>query len=94
VRTPTSDGAAVGSEGTLCFQLTLDHTALRAFDDKYGTRKFRGLDGVIRSAHDGDDGWSGFLDQIVRPVIDNDPRGRYTGAGGVGARRRAGQRDP
>jgi regulator of protease activity HflC (stomatin/prohibitin superfamily) len=74
VRTPTSDGVDVGIEGTLYFQLTLDHRALRTFDDKFGTRKFRGLDGVIRSAYDGDDGWSAFLDQIVRPVIDNDLR--------------------
>jgi regulator of protease activity HflC (stomatin/prohibitin superfamily) len=74
VRTPTSDGVDVGIEGTLYFQLTLEHNALRTFDDKFGTRKFRGLDGVIRNAYDGDDGWSGFLDQIVRPVIDNDLR--------------------
>src|SRR3954454_18464334 len=74
VHTPTSDGVNVGIEGTIYFQLTLDHAALRKFDDKFGTRKFRGLDGVIRAAWDGDDGWSGFLDQIVRPVIDNDLR--------------------
>jgi hypothetical protein len=67
VHTPTSDGVNVGIEGTIYFQLTLDHAALRQFDDKFGTRKFRGLDGVIRAAYDGDDGWSGFLDQIVRP---------------------------
>jgi regulator of protease activity HflC (stomatin/prohibitin superfamily) len=74
VHTPTSDGVNVGIEGTIYFQLTLDHTALRKFDDKFGTRKFRGLDGVIRAAYDGDNGWSGFLDQIVRPVIDNNLR--------------------
>jgi regulator of protease activity HflC (stomatin/prohibitin superfamily) len=74
VHTPTSDGVNVGIEGTIYFQLTLDHAALRKFDDKFGTRKFRGLDGVIRAAYDGDDGWSGFLDQIVRPVIDNNLR--------------------
>jgi regulator of protease activity HflC (stomatin/prohibitin superfamily) len=79
VHTPTSDGVDVGIEGTLYFQLTLDHRALRTFDDKFGTRKFRGLDGVIRSAYDGDDGWSAFLDQIVRPVIDNDLREQING---------------
>jgi hypothetical protein len=31
-------------------------------------------DGNLRSAWDGDDGWSTFLDAIVRPVIDNDMR--------------------
>jgi regulator of protease activity HflC (stomatin/prohibitin superfamily) len=74
VHTPTSDGVNVGIEGTIYFALNLDHAALRTFDDKFGTRKFRGLDGIARNAYDGDDGWSGFLDQIVRPVIDNDLR--------------------
>jgi regulator of protease activity HflC (stomatin/prohibitin superfamily) len=74
VRTPTSDGVNVGIEGTIYFTLNLEDRALRTFDDRFGTRKFRGLDGVIRWAWDGDLGWSGFLDQIVRPVIDNDLR--------------------
>jgi regulator of protease activity HflC (stomatin/prohibitin superfamily) len=74
VHTPTSDGVNVGIEGTIYFTLNLDPRALRAFDDKFGTRKFRGLDGALRYPYNGDDGWSGFLDQIVRPVIDNDLR--------------------
>jgi regulator of protease activity HflC (stomatin/prohibitin superfamily) len=74
VHTPTSDGVNVGLEGTLYFTLNADPETLRTFDDRFGTRKFRGLDGVVRAAYDGDDGWSGFLDQIVRPVIDNDLR--------------------
>ena len=74
VHTPTSDGVNVGLEGTLYFTLNADPTTLRLFDDRFGTRKFRGLDGVVRAPYDGDDGWSGFLDQIVRPVIDNDLR--------------------
>lgn len=74
VKTPTSDGVDVGIEGTLYFTLNTDHNTLRDFDNKYGTRKFRGLDGSARYAWEGDDGWSGFLDQIVRPVIDNDLR--------------------
>jgi regulator of protease activity HflC (stomatin/prohibitin superfamily) len=74
VHTPTSDGVNVGIEGTIYFTLNLDPRALRTFDNKFGTRKFRGLDGGLRYAYSGDDGWSGFLDQIVRPVIDNDLR--------------------
>lgn len=74
VQTPTSDGVNVGIEGTIYFSLTLDHRALSLFDTRFGTRRFRGLDGVTRFAFAGDDGWSGFLDQIVRPVIDNDLR--------------------
>ncbi|MQY07370.1 SPFH domain-containing protein [Actinomadura macrotermitis] len=76
VTVPSSDGVSMGIEGTLYFTLNLDHQALRAFDDKYGTRKFRGGDGETRYAWEGDEGWSGFLDQIVRPVIDNDLRGQ------------------
>src|SRR3954451_2122734 len=79
VHTPTSDGVSVGIEGTIYFTLNLDHAALAQFDNRYGTRKFRGLDGVVRYAWDGDDGWSGFLDQVVRPVIDNDLREQIAG---------------
>ena len=74
VTVPSSDGVNMGIEGTLYFTLNLDHATLRRFDDKFGTRKFTGADGKARYAYDGDGGWSGFLDQIVRPVIDNDLR--------------------
>ncbi len=71
---PTSDGVEVGIEGTIYFSLNLDHAALKRFDDKYGTRKFRGLDGGYRYAWESDAGWSMFVDQVVRPVISNDLR--------------------
>ncbi len=71
---PTSDGVDVGIEGTVYFSLNLDDATLRVFDDKYGTRSYRGADGQQRHAWDGDNGWSSFLDQIVRPVISNDLR--------------------
>src|SRR3954451_13335013 len=58
VHTPTSDGVNVGIEGTIYFSLNLDHAALRSFDNKFGTRKFRVIDGVVRYPYDGDDGWS------------------------------------
>lgn len=74
VTVPSSDGVNMGIEGTLYFTLNLDHESLKTFDNKYGTRRFRGLDGSSRYAWEGDDGWSGFLDQIIRPVIDNDLR--------------------
>ncbi|MEV5747457.1 SPFH domain-containing protein [Actinoallomurus sp. NPDC052308] len=74
VTVPSSDGVNMGIEGTLYFTLNLDHATLRKFDDKFGTRKFTGADGKTRYAYDGDEGWSGFLDQIVRPVIENDLR--------------------
>ena len=71
---PTADGVEVGVEGTIYFTLNLDQAVLKAFDDRYGTRKYRGLDGVYRSAWQDEAGWSTFLDQIVRPVISNDLR--------------------
>jgi SPFH domain / Band 7 family len=74
VTVPSSDGVNMGMEGTLYFALNLDHATLRQFDNKFGTRKFTGADGRSRYAYEGDDGWSGFLDQIIRPVIDNDLR--------------------
>lgn len=74
VNTPSSDGVEMGIEGTIYFTLNLDQKSMRAFDDKFGTRQFRGLDGTLRYAYDGDEGWSSFLDAIVRPVIDNDLR--------------------
>lgn len=74
VNVPSSDGVSMGIEGTLYFSLNLDHATLRKFDDKFGTRKFTAADGSLRYAYDGDNGWSAFLDQIIRPVIDNDLR--------------------
>ncbi|WP_377268082.1 SPFH domain-containing protein [Peterkaempfera sp. SMS 1(5)a] len=74
VRTPSTDGVDMGIEGTLYFTLNLDEKTLRDFDNKFGTRTFTGADGHRYHAYDGDLGWSAFLDQIIRPVIDNDLR--------------------
>lgn len=74
VQTPSSDGVEMGIEGTLYFSLNLDTKTLKDFDNKFGTRTFTGADGKTRHAYDGDAGWSDFLDQIIRPVIDNDLR--------------------
>jgi len=74
VNTPSGDGVEMGIEGTIYFTLNLDPKAMTEFDNKFGTRQFRGLDGDLRYAYDGDEGWSSFLDAIVRPVIDNDLR--------------------
>jgi regulator of protease activity HflC (stomatin/prohibitin superfamily) len=74
VETPSSDGVQMGIEGTFYFSLNLDHKVISDFDDKFGTRTFTGQDGTARHAYDGDQGWSTFLDQIIRPVIDNDLR--------------------
>ena len=76
VRTPSSDGVDMGIEGTLYFStLNLAPSALRSFDDKFGTRTFTVANGHAYHAYDGDAGWSAFLDEMrIRPVIDNDLR--------------------
>lgn len=74
VNVPTSDGVDVGIEATLYFTLNTDPASLKDFDDRYGTRTYTGLDGKVSHAWEGDEGWSNFLDQILRPVIDNDLR--------------------
>lgn len=74
VNVPSADGVSMGVEGTVYFTLAQDPKTLAAFDDAYGTRTFTGLDKEQRHAYDGESGWSTFLDQIVRPVIENDLR--------------------
>ncbi|MBN6052151.1 SPFH domain-containing protein [Nonomuraea sp. RK-328] len=71
VTVPSSDGVNLGIEGTLYFTLNLDHETLKTFDDKYGTRTFRAQDDASLYPWDGDEGWSAFFGQAVRPVIDN-----------------------
>lgn len=79
VNTPSSDGVDMGIEGTVYFQLNLDPKTLRQFDDKFGTRTFTTSDGKTFHAYDGDAGWSAFLDQVIRPVLDNDLRQQVAG---------------
>jgi hypothetical protein len=79
VTVPTQDGVNVGIEGTLYFTLNLSPKLMIAFDDRFGTRTFPGFDGNQHYAWDGNTGWSAFLDQIVRPVIDNDLRAQISG---------------
>lgn len=73
-RTPSRDGVDMGIEATIYFTLNLDEQTLRLFDDKYGTRQFRGADDKLRYPWEGVDGWNTFFDAAVRPVIDNDLR--------------------
>ncbi|HUR03815.1 MAG TPA: SPFH domain-containing protein [Nonomuraea sp.] len=76
VTVPSSDGVNLGIEGTLYFTLNLDHDTLKRFDDKYGTRTYRAQDDSSLAAWEGDDGWTAFFGQAVRPLIDNALRGQ------------------
>jgi hypothetical protein len=74
VRTPSSDGVDMGIEGTIYFNLNLDADAMKAFDERFGTRPFRAGGDRLLYAWDGYEGWSAFLDAVFRPVIDNNLR--------------------
>jgi regulator of protease activity HflC (stomatin/prohibitin superfamily) len=86
VHVPTSDGVFVGIEGTLYFTLNTDtagcqgtnssnlqrrHPAcvIAEFDNRFGTRTFGGY-----HPYEGEGGWDNFLNQVIRPVIDNNLR--------------------
>lgn len=71
VSVPSSDGVQMGINGTFEFALNLDPATLRAFDDKFGTRTYLGVDGNTYYPWQGDTGWDAFLNQVVRPVLDN-----------------------
>jgi regulator of protease activity HflC (stomatin/prohibitin superfamily) len=79
VTVPTADGVNVGIEGSAYFTINTsadnNYAVLKAFDNAYGTRKFKctGKD-QSKAVWDGDQGFSCFLDQIVSPVINNDLR--------------------
>jgi regulator of protease activity HflC (stomatin/prohibitin superfamily) len=86
VHVPTSDGVFVGIEGTLYFTLNSNtagcqgsnssnlqrrHPAcvIAEFDNRFGTRTFGGY-----HPYEGEAGWDNFLNQVIRPVIDNNLR--------------------
>jgi regulator of protease activity HflC (stomatin/prohibitin superfamily) len=86
VHVPTSDGVFVGIEGTLYFTLNTDTAGctgtnssnlqrrhpscvIAEFDNRFGTRTFGGF-----HPYDGEAGWDNFLNQVIRPVIDNNLR--------------------
>lgn len=77
IQVPSSDGIELGIQATVYFQLNIPADKNQAkqvlcdFDNKYGTRTFTGNDKKQKHAYDGDEGWNAFLDQVVRPVINN-----------------------
>jgi hypothetical protein len=73
VQTPSSDGVEMGIQGTLYYSLNLDHKILGQFDNLYGTRSYT-ENGSAFHAFDGDQGWSAFVDVVVRPILNNDLR--------------------
>lgn len=80
VKAQTSDGFFVTVTGNLLFNTTFDCSDLgraraRAFDEKFGVRKFAELGGKDQNGlfpYDGDRGWGAFLDTVGRPIFVNE----------------------
>jgi regulator of protease activity HflC (stomatin/prohibitin superfamily) len=64
--TPTADSVLVGVEGQALFQLNTNAQTVKDFYKKFGVRTYNGL-----HPYGSDDGWSAFLAQTFRPVLDN-----------------------
>ena len=72
INVPTKDGVLVGVEGTFYFDVNFaDERAMRAFDDKYGTRTYPDPGGNATYAWDGDEGWSAFLEFTLGNLVQN-----------------------
>lgn len=77
IQVPSSDGIELGIEAQVYFQLNVPANkeqakqVLCSFDNEFGTRTFTGNDKKQKHVYDGDEGWNAFLDQVVRPVINN-----------------------
>lgn len=87
VEVPTSDGVRVGLEGAFYFTTAFDGTSngrgeqlAKDFDNRFGVRTFpvAGSDSELHP-WEGTDGWSAFLDTVIRPIIDNDLRRSIAG---------------
>ena len=80
VEVPTQDGVRVGLEGTFYFTTAFNGTKqgielVKDFDSRFGVRTFQSNNtGEALHPYEGQTGWSDFLDQAVRPVINNDLR--------------------
>jgi regulator of protease activity HflC (stomatin/prohibitin superfamily) len=70
ISVPSEDGVQMGIQGTLYFTFNSDPNVVKEFDNKFGTRSFT-YGGETGNAYDGTKGFGIFLNQIVRPVINN-----------------------
>jgi regulator of protease activity HflC (stomatin/prohibitin superfamily) len=73
---PTRDGVEVGIEGSVFYHFVgeTDHDLLRAFDMRFGTRRFETTDGRQLYPWNGEAGFNAMLDTIMRPVLDTELR--------------------
>src|SRR4051812_42349636 len=73
---PTQDGVQVGIDAAVFLRFIGDSDldTLERFDLSVGTRRFATVDGKRLYPWQGDDGFSGMLDALFRPVLENDLR--------------------
>jgi regulator of protease activity HflC (stomatin/prohibitin superfamily) len=76
VHVPTRDGVHVGIEATIFYRFVGDRDVplLRRFDSSFGTLRFRSADGKRRRPWEGDKGFAAMMDNVFRPLLDNDLR--------------------
>jgi regulator of protease activity HflC (stomatin/prohibitin superfamily) len=75
VTVPTRDGVQVGIEGTVYYHFVGEENArlLRQFDKTIGTRTYT-AGGLTTTPYDGDEGFQVMVENVFRPVFDNDLR--------------------
>jgi regulator of protease activity HflC (stomatin/prohibitin superfamily) len=81
VSVPTRDGVQVGIEATAYYHFVgeRDLNALRRFDKTFGTRSYSAGGGAALRPYDGEAGFQAMVENVFRPVLDNDLR-REVGA--------------
>jgi SPFH domain / Band 7 family len=75
VNVPSRDGVQVGIEGTVYYHFIGESnlTDLRRFDKTFGTRSYP-ADGRKLRPYDGEAGFQAMIENVFRPVLDNDLR--------------------
>jgi hypothetical protein len=76
VTVPTLDGVRVGLEGTVYYHFIgeQNEALLRRFDETFGTREYTSETGKSVYPFDGDYGFQVLIENVFRPVLDNDLR--------------------
>lgn len=75
VTVPSADGVNLSLQGTLYYSLNWANTnTLYEFDNKFGTRDYPTPGGSSLTAYNGTDGWNAFVNEVIRPILNNDLR--------------------
>ena len=76
VTVPTLDGVRVGIEGTVYYHFVAEQNdaLLRRFDETFGSREYTSETGKSVYPYDGDYGFQVMVENVFRPVLDNDLR--------------------